>query len=214
MRRATVLLADDHTVVLEGLASLLRDEFSLVGTVVDGARLIEAARQRRPDVIVTDIAMPGMSGLEALRRLKADGIAAKVVFLTMHAEAELAAEALRAGASGFIAKHAAGKELIAAIHAVVRGERYVMPRLASDVLKSLAEGGTPAEGPLTPRQREVVSLIAHGRTMKEVAALLGLSPRTVETHKYQVMETLGLQTTAELVRYALEHGLTGRAPQS
>jgi DNA-binding NarL/FixJ family response regulator len=208
MPRPTILLADDHAIVTEGLASLLRSEFSLVGTVADGARLIEAARQLRPDVIVTDVAMPGMSGLEALRRLKADAIAAKVIFLTMHADAELAAEALRAGASGFVVKHAAGKELIAAIHSVLRGGRYLSPHLASDVLTTLAGGGTSSAGPLTPRQREVVSLIADGRTMKEVAAALGLSPRTVETHKYHVMAALGLQTTAELVRYAIEHGLT------
>jgi DNA-binding NarL/FixJ family response regulator len=208
MPRATVLLADDHAIVLEGLASLLRSEFSLVGTVADGARLIEAARQLRPDVIVTDVAMPGMSGLEALRRLKAEPIAAKVIFLTMHADAQLAAEALRAGASGFVVKHAAGKELIAAIHTVLRGGKYLPPHLASDVLTTLAERGTSGVRTLTPRQREVASLIAEGRTMKEVAAALGLSPRTVEAHKYQIMEALGLQTTAELIRYALEHGLT------
>jgi len=208
MRRATVLLADDHAIVMEGLASLLRSEFSLVGTVADGARLIEAARQLRPDVIVTDVAMPGMSGLEALHRLKADASASKVIFLTMHADAQLAAEALRAGASGFVVKHAAGKELIAAIHTVLRGGKYLPPHLASDVLTTLADSGTSSGRTLTPRQREVASLIAEGRTMKEVAALLRLSPRTVETHKYQIMAALGLQTTAELIRYALEHGLT------
>jgi DNA-binding NarL/FixJ family response regulator len=207
MPHPTILLADDHAIVLEGLASLLRSEFSLVGTVADGARLIEAARQLRPDVIVTDVAMPGMSGLEALRRLKADAITAKVIFLTMHADAQLAAESLRAGAFGFVVKHAAGKELIAAIHTVLRGGRYLPPHLASDVLTTLADRGSSGAAPLTPRQREVVSLIAEGRTMKEVAAALGLSPRTVETHKYQVMEALGLQTTAELIRYAIEHGL-------
>jgi DNA-binding NarL/FixJ family response regulator len=208
MRRATILLADDHPIVLEGLASLLRNEFALVGTVTDGAQLIEVARQLRPDVIVTDVAMPGMSGIEALRRIKAEVLAAKVVFLTMHADAQLAAEALRAGAVGFVVKHAAGKELIAAVHSVLRGGRYLSPHLASDVLTTLAGGGTPSAGPLTPRQREVASMIAEGRTMKEVAAALGLSPRTVETHKYQIMAALGLQTTAELIRYALEHGLT------
>jgi DNA-binding NarL/FixJ family response regulator len=208
MRRATVLLADDHAIVMEGLASLLRREFSLVGTVADGARLIEAARQLRPDVIVTDMAMPGMSGLEALHRLKADASASKVIFLTMHADAQLAAEALRAGASGFVVKHAAGKELIAAIHTVLRGGKYLPTHLASDVLTTLADGGTSGVRTLTPRQREVASLIAEGRTMKEVAAALRLSPRTVETHKYQIMTALGLQTTAELIRYAIEHGLT------
>ena len=213
VRRATVLLADDHAIVMEGLASLLQHEFSLVGTVADGARLIEAARQLRPDVIVTDVAMPGMGGIEALRRLKADVIVAKVIFLTMHADAQLAAEAFRAGASGFVVKHAAGKELIAAVHAVLRGGTYVAPQLASDVLKTLAQGSTSGAGALTPRQREVASLIAAGRTMKEVASALGLSPRTVETHKYQIMAALGLQTTADLIRYAIEHGLAGPAHQ-
>ena len=205
IRRPTVLLADDHAIVAEGLASLLQREFSLIGTVADGAQLVEAARKLRPDVIVTDVAMPGMSGLEALRRLKADAIPAKVIFLTMHADAQLAAEAFRAGASGFVVKHAAGKELIVAIHTVLRGGRHLTPHLASDVLTTLADGGT--SGALTPRQREVVSLIAEGRTMKEVAAALGLSPRTVETHKYQVMQALGLRTTADMIRYAIEHGL-------
>jgi len=208
MPRATVLLADDHAVVAEGLASLLGSEFALVGTVADGAQLLEAARRLRPDVIVTDVAMPGMSGLEALRRLKADAIAAKVIFLTMHADAQLAAEALRAGASGFIVKHAAGKELIAAIHTVLRGETYLTPHLTQDVLTALAERGPSDAATLTPRQREVLRLIAEGQTMKEAAVALGLSPRTVETHKYEMMQTLGLRTTADLIRYALEHGLT------
>jgi two-component system, NarL family, response regulator NreC len=167
-------------------------------------------RQRLPpeSVVLFHVAMPGMGGLEALRRLKADASASKVIFLTMHSDAQLAAEALRAGASGFVVKHAAGKELIAAIHTVLRGGKYLPPHLASDVLTTLADSGTSSGRTLTPRQREVASLIAEGRTMKEVAALLRLSPRTVETHKYQIMAALGLQTTAELIRYALEHGLT------
>jgi DNA-binding NarL/FixJ family response regulator len=207
--RTTVLLADDHAIVLEGLSGLLRTEFVVVGAVTDGARLIEAARQLKPEVIVTDITMPGMNGLEVLRRLKAEAVALKVIVLTMHAEAQLAADALRAGASGFVVKHAAGKELITAIRTVVQGERYITPQLTSDVLEALADGHIQGRGSLTTRQREVVSLIAAGRTMKEIAATLGLSPRTVETHKYQVMQQLGLQTTADLVRYAIEQGFTG-----
>ena len=214
MSRATVLLADDHAIVVEGLASLLQREFFLVGSVPDGARLIDAARHLRPDVIVTDMAMPGMNGLEALRRLRTDKIPSKVIFLTMHADAQLAAEALRAGALGFVMKHAAGKELVAAIHEVLRGGTYVPPQLSSDVLQILAEHRPAGAAPLTPRQREVVSLIAAGRSMKEVAAALGLSPRTVETHKYQVMGTLGLKTTAELIRYAIEQGIAGSANQA
>jgi DNA-binding NarL/FixJ family response regulator len=207
MPRPTVLLADDHTLVAEGLASLLGRDFTLVGTVADGAQLLDAARRFRPDVIVTDVAMPGMSGLEALRRIKADAITAKVIFLTMHADAQLAAEALRAGASGFVVKNVAGKELIAAIHTVLEGGTYLTPDLSQEVLTTLAERGPSDARMLTPRQREVVRLLADGRTMKEVAAALGLSPRTVETHKYQVMAALGLATTAELIHYALEHGL-------
>jgi DNA-binding NarL/FixJ family response regulator len=214
MARPTLLLADDHAIVMEGLASLLRGEFSLVGAVADGARLIEAARQHRPDIIVTDVAMPGMSGLEALRQLRAEAINAKVVFLTMHADAQLAAEALRAGAAGFVVKHAAGKELVAAIHTVLRGGRYLPAQLASGVLTALANGDRQEVGSMTPRQRQVVTMIAEGLTMKEVAAALGLSPRTVEAHKYQVMQTLGLQTTADLIRYALEHRLTSSTRQA
>jgi len=209
-----VLLADDHAIVLEGLSSLLSADFELVGTVTDGAQLLETTERLRPDVVVTDLSMPGMNGLEVLRRLQTRAVPVKVIVLTMHAEAHLAADALRAGASGFIGKHAAGKELISAIRTVVRGERFITPQLASDVLAALAEGRPSGGGSLTTRQREVVSLIAEGRTMKEVAAGLRVSPRTVESHKYQVMQLLGLQTTADLVRYAIEHRLIRLTPQA
>jgi DNA-binding NarL/FixJ family response regulator len=207
--RARVLLADDHKIVADGLVSLLKEHFDLVGTVGDGGALVDAARQLRPDVIVTDIAMPGLSGLDALRRLKGERLTVKCIFLTMHADAQLATEAFRAGASGYVLKQSAGDELIAAIHEVLQGRTYLTPLITKDVLTSLT---LPADEPavtLTPRQREVLRLIAEGKRMKEIAASLQLSTRTVETHKYDMMQTLGVQSTAELVRYAMRHGLVG-----
>jgi DNA-binding NarL/FixJ family response regulator len=202
-----VLLADDHAIVAEGLVSLLRDEFELVGTVGDGRALVEAVRELRPEIVVADISMPLLSGLEALRRLRAEGIGVKVVFLTMHTDPHLACEALRAGASGYVLKHSAGEELIRALHEVQRGLAYLTPLIAEDVVRAFAERKEETGPRLTERQRQVLCLVAEGRTMKEVAAALGVSPRTAETHKYQIMQTLSLRTTAELIRYALDHGL-------
>jgi DNA-binding NarL/FixJ family response regulator len=210
MRRTTVLLADDHAILAEGLASLLKGHFDLVGTVGDGRRLLEAARELRPDVIVADIAMPVLSGLEALCLLKAEGLDAKVIFLTMHADAQLATEALRAGASGYVLKHSAGEELIRAVQEVVEGRVYLTPLLTKEVITTLTEPTTQPAVQLTPRQREVLQLIAEGRRMKEIAATLQLSTRTVETHKYQMMQALGVDSTAALVRYAIQLGLVAR----
>jgi DNA-binding NarL/FixJ family response regulator len=204
MRRTRVLLADDHDIVVIGLVSLLQNEFDLVGTVGDGRALVEAAKELRPEVIVSDISMPGFSGLEALRRLKAEGLDPRVVFLTMHADARLATEALRAGASGYLLKQSAGEELATAIREALQGRVYLTPLIAKDVLTSLTEPAPPAGARLTPRQRQVLRLIADGRTMKEIATILHLSPRTVEDHKYEMMQTLGVRTTAELIRYALQ----------
>jgi DNA-binding NarL/FixJ family response regulator len=211
MARPTVLLADDHPVVAEGLTSLLRDEFALVGTVPDGAALVEAARRLRPDVIIADVSMPGMSGLDALRQIRSEGLTAKVIFLTVHADIRLAGEALRAGAVGFVLKDAAGKELVAAIREVQRGRTYLPPRIASEVLASLTKPGGSTDR-LTMRQREVLRLIAAGRTMKEIAAALGMSTRTAEGHKYQMMQALGVENTAELIRHAIQHGLATPPP--
>jgi len=210
MRRARVLLADDHTVVAQGLASLLWEEFELVGIVGDGKALLDAAQRLQPDVIVADMAMPVMDGLEALHRLKAARLDAKVIFLTMHADAQLATAALRAGASGYVLKHSAGEELITAIWAALQGRTYLTPLIAQDVITTLMAPEKQATVTLTPRQREVLRLIAEGRRMKEIAALLQLSTRTVETHKYEMMRALGVQSTAELVRYAIHLGLVAR----
>jgi DNA-binding NarL/FixJ family response regulator len=210
MHLAKVLLADDHVIMAEGLATLLNGHVDVVGTVGDGRQLLEAARELRPDVIVADIAMPVLSGLEALRRLKAERIDAKVIFLTMHADAQLATEALRAGASGYVLKYSAGEELIRAIQEVVEGRVYLTPLLTKDVITTLTEPTTQPTVPLTPRQREVLRLIAEGQRMKEIAATLQLSTRTVETHKYEMMRALGVDSTAALVRYAIQLGLVAR----
>ena len=207
--RTKVLLADDHTVVAEGLATLLKNRFDLVGTVGNGSELIDAARKLRPDVIVADISMPVLSGLEALRRLKAARSDAKVIFLTMHADAQLATEAFRAGASGYVLKQSAGEELIAAIQEVLQGRTYLTPLMTKDVIANFTET-TPPTVKLTTRQREVLRLIAEGRRMKEIGAILQLSTRTVETHKYEMMRGLGVESTAELVRYAVQIGLVAR----
>jgi len=208
-RRTRVMLADDHAIVAQGLATLLKDHFDLVGTVGNGNELIDAARKLRPDVIVADIAMPVLSGLEALRRLKAMRSEAKVIFLTMHADAQLATEAFRAGASGYVLKQSAGEELIAAIREALQGRTYLTPLITKDVIANFTET-TPPTVKLTPRQREVLRLIAEGRRMKEIAAILELSTRTVETHKYEMMRGLGVESTAELVRYAIQIGLVNR----
>jgi DNA-binding NarL/FixJ family response regulator len=203
MRRTKVLVADDHTIVAEGLCSLLKDEFDLVGVASNGRELVETARQRGPDVVVSDIAMPVLSGLEALRLLQAEHIPCKVIFLTMHVEGCMATEALRAGASGYLAKHSAGEELIQAIHRVLEGGVYLTHQIAASIASSLTATRTPSVDMLTPRQREVLGFVAEGCTMKEIASKLKLSRRTVEGHKYDAMETLGVHTTAELIRYAL-----------
>lgn len=206
MRRATVLIADDHTIVRDGLVSLLKESYDVVGAVGDGEALMEAAARLGPDVIVTDVSMPGPSGLEVLASLRARKIASRVIVLTMHHDAALAAHALREGAAGFILKHAAGDELVAAIEQVLRGHVYLTPPVVKDVMEQMAD---PRSAPvhLTSRQLEVLRLIVEGRRMKEIAAVLQLSTRTVESHKYEMMEALGVHSTAELVRYALQHRL-------
>jgi DNA-binding NarL/FixJ family response regulator len=204
MRRSTVLVADDHTIVMEGLVSLLKNDFDVVGAVGDGHQLVEAARRLRPDVIVTDISMPGLSGLDVLPRLKAEIADCKVVVLTMHNDGELAARAIRDGASAFLLKHSAGEELVTAIQQALQGRVYLTPAVTRDVMTRLASAG-PSEQMLTARQRQVLRLIIEGHRMKEIGVRLNLSTRTVETHKYEMMQALGVHSTTELVRYAMLH---------
>jgi DNA-binding NarL/FixJ family response regulator len=194
-------------ILTEGLIALLKDRFDVVGTVTDGSALIEAAQRLRPEVIVTDLAMPGMSGLEAMAQILKLGIDSRIVILTMHNEAVIAAKAIRGGASAFVLKHAAGEELINAIQEALQGRVYLTPAVTKDVIEILQTPAADVAAELTQRQRDVLRLIVEGRRMKEIASILDLSTRTVETHKYDIMRTLGAQSTAELVRFAIERGL-------
>lgn len=210
MAKTRILLAEDHVVVAEGLQALLREEFELVGVVPDGRALVEAADEKRPDVVVADISMPHLNGIDAIRQIKRKHPLMKVLILSMHKDPQMAVDAFRAGASGYMLKVSPVEELISAIREVAMGRVYVTTLLSKDLFSLLMdarnsgrEGGTP----LTPRQREVLQLVAEGRTMKEVATALHISPRTAESHKYEIMQVLGLSTTAELVQYAVRNGL-------
>jgi DNA-binding NarL/FixJ family response regulator len=202
--RPKVLLADDHAIVAEGLARLINDVADLVGQVNDGLGLVEEARRLRPDIVVADITMPGMSGIDAMRQLKAEGCEARFIFLTIHTEARLAAEAMRSGASGYLLKQAAGNELFEAIQAVTSGRTYLTPLITGDVLRTLTAPPEAVERELTPRQRDVLRLLAQGKRMKEIAAELDISVRTVENHKAQLQQALSLSSTADLVRFAIK----------
>ena len=210
IKKTRVLLADDHRIVIDGLKSILEPEFELVGTVEDGRALVARANALNPDVIVADISMPLLNGIEAARQLKKANSAAKIIFLTMHPDSTYATRALEAGAVGYVLKHSASTELITAIRQALRGKVYVTPIIAKDVLKSFMDGSYKASRPtleLTPRQREVLQLVAEGRSTKEIANLLHISTRTVEFHKYRIMEDLDLRTNAALVQYAVKHGI-------
>ncbi len=210
MSKPTVLLADDHKIVLEGLKSLLEDEFEIVASVQDGRELLEKVEQLSPDVIVVDIAMPLLNGIDAVRQIKNSGLEAKVVFLTMHEDAMYAKEALDAGALGFVLKHSAPSELTRAIEEALKGNTYISPAIAQELMQ-LYKGEADIEGGafsmLTLRQREVLQLLAEGKSAKEIAKILHISTRTVEFHKYNIMEHLGIKTTAELVHFAIKHGI-------
>jgi DNA-binding NarL/FixJ family response regulator len=208
--RPRVLLADDHRVVSEGLKRLLADDFELVGMVEDGRALVAAAKKLKPDVIVADITMPHLNGIDAMAQLKKDNAGVKVVFLTMHQDPAYARRALAAGAAGFVVKHSAPAELVMAIHAALKGQTFITPALASDVLRQIQHESretSDSASPLTPRQREILQLLAEGRSAKEIAATLAISPRTVEFHKYQMMEMHGLHSSAELIHFAIKHGI-------
>lgn len=210
MNRPRILIADDHQILAEGLRGLLERDFEVVGVVADGRALVSAAREQQPDVIVADVSMPSLGGIEAAMQLRAMGLKVRVVFLTMHQEIGYARRAMEAGAAGYVLKHAAPAELGTAICAAMQGQTYVTPMIAGDLLQSYRDGEARPHDTgdqLTARQREALQLFAEGRSAKEVAAVLKISVRTAEFHKARILDTLGLETTAELVQYAIRHGI-------
>ena len=209
MAKARILAADDHRIMGEGLRALLEPEFELVGVVEDGRELIDAHDRLHPEVVVADVTMPRLNGIQAVRKLKQDGSRAKFVFLTMHPDVSYATETLEAGASGYVLKHSAPDELVTAVREALAGRTYITPRIAGEVLEALRQGPDRKKKRLTARQSEVLQLIVEGKSAKEIAAALDLSPRTVESHKYAIMDQLGVKTTAELVRHAVQEGLAG-----
>lgn len=207
MRKARVLLADDHGMLLEAFEQLLQPDFEVVGTVGDGHALLAAALALKPDVIVLDIAMPQMNGMVAAKKLKQTMPDVKLIFLTVNDDAGFASEAMRIGASGYLLKSSAASELFQAIEVALEGRTYVTPMIMKEMVASLANDRHTGESSakLTTRQREVLQLLAEGHSMKAAANLLKVSPRTIAFHKYRIMNELGLESSADLVRFAIKH---------
>lgn len=210
MNKPSILLADDHTLFVEALHNVLEPEFTLVGEVGDGRALLEAAPRLVPDVILLDLSMPLLNGIDAAYQLKRLVPETKLLFLSMHGDATYVTEAFRAGAAGYVLKRSTATELLQAIRAVLRGQLYLSPMLAKDMLDPLLHSKRSMSTPqkqLTIRQREVLQLVAEGRSLKEIATILCVSVKTVEFHKTRIVKQLGLSTTADLTRYAVTHGL-------
>lgn len=207
MTRPRILLADDHRIVAEGLKGILAAEFELVGVVEDGQKMVDAARTMRLDAIVADIGMPVRNGIEALEALRQEDIDVPVVFLTMHREADYALLALEAGAAGYVLKHAAPEELVQAVRVALEGGTFVSPAMAGEVFQATRGRARDNAEPLTTRQREILRLLADGRSAKEIAKALDISSRTVEFHKYRMMDALGIKNSAELIHFAIKRGI-------
>ena len=210
MKRTTILLADDHTMISAALQKLLEPEYEVIGRVGDGRSLVKTALDLKPDLVLADVGMPLLNGLDAARELKRLLPKVKIIFLTMNPDPFVANEAVRLGASGYLLKSSESEELLMAVHKALLGRTYVTPpirRAMEEVfIRDPISLNKPAKE-LTGRQREVLQLLAEGRTMKEVSSVLDVSERTVRYHKYRIMDELGIRTTAELVQYALKHAI-------
>lgn len=209
MKRTSILLADDHVMLLDALINLFEQEFDVVGVARDGGEMVEMARRLHPDIVVVDISMPEVNGIDAARILQLEENHAKILFLTMYSDLPLVEEAFRIGASGYVLKSGGTDELMKAIHCISRGSTYVSP-LLGDLISTLLTARpqqSVRKSTLTSRQLGVLRLLAEGRTMKEIGQLLNITARTIESHKYEIMRNLGLKTTAELIRYAMRINL-------
>src|ERR1039457_5976550 len=205
------LLADDHAIVLEGLRRVLEPDFEIVGEVADGRAMVAAAGELRPDIIVTDVSMPMLNGIEAARQIRKINRKVKIIFLTMHPDVTYAAEALCAGGSAYVLKSSAGAEILEAIREAFRGRIFVTPSINREVvLAEMERAGRRdnVQSELTPRQREVLQLLAEGKSLKEVAAFLNVSIKTIEFHKYRIMRRLGIHTNAEMTKHAVRLGVS------
>ena len=209
MPKPRVILADDHTLLLEAFEKLLAPECDIVAKVADGRALLDAVRQHRPDVVVLDLSMPLLNGIDAARQIKQEDRSVRLVFVTMNEDPDLAAEALRAGGTAYLLKRSAGSELLTAIREAIKHRSYVTPLVMEGMLGSLmhSTGDNSPSRQLTARQREVLQLLAEGKSMKEVASVLNVTARTIAFHKYRMMEQLNIKTNAELIQYAIRHHL-------
>jgi DNA-binding NarL/FixJ family response regulator len=209
MRRTTILLADDHTMIRDGLRKLLEPEYEVIGCVGDGRALVKSVQDLKPDLVLVDVGMPLLNGLDAGREVKKLAPRVKLIFLTMNPDPEVASEALRIGASGYLLKNSPGEELLQAVHNAVRGTSFVTPQISHAIEQRFIHDPKSIDKPrqLSDRQREVLQMLAEGRSMKEIAYVLEISHRTVRFHKYRIMEELGITTNAELVQYAIKHAI-------
>jgi DNA-binding NarL/FixJ family response regulator len=207
--RARIFLADDHSLLLDAFSKLLETKYDIVGTATDGRMMLKMVTKLAPDLVLMDIAMPNLNGFDAGEKLKKILPDTKLVFLTVNEDADMVTEALRIGASGYLLKSSASSELFQAIDSVLNSKVYVSPKLAESMADAQIKnpGTQKVHGDLSIRQREVLQLLAEGNTMKQVAAILNITPRTVAFHKYQIMETLDVKTNSELIQYAVKHGI-------
>ena len=213
MTRTRILLADDHTMISAGFQKLLEPHYEVVGSVADGRALLKAAAELNPDVVLLDVGMPLLNGLDAARALKKTMPHVKLIFLTMNPDSDIAAEAFRAGASAYLLKNSQASELLQAVHDVVRGVSYVTPQISQAMEERFIRDPLSVNRPreLTARQREILQMLAEGRSMKEIAYVLQITHRTVRFHKARIMEELGITTNSELVKYALKQGIISAA---